>query len=53
MDYNNTHYALIKNSSRSDFYNINTLDPENYNFGKRKRLLRLKRALSIKLLVSK
>ena len=54
MNNYNTHYTLIKNSSRSDFYNVKTLDLENYNFGKnRKRLLRLKRALSVKLLVSK
>ena len=52
MNNYNTHYALIKNSRSSDSYK--TLDPEKYNFGiKRKRLLRLKRALSEKLLVSK
>ena len=49
MNYYNTQYALIKNSSRSDFYNITTLDPENYNFGKKQNYLRLKRALSVKL----
>ena len=37
MNYYYTHYALIKNSSSSDFYNIKTLDPENCNFGKKER----------------
>jgi hypothetical protein len=54
MNNYNTHYALIKNSGSRYSYNIKTLNPENYNFGKkRKRLLRLKRALSVKMLVSK